>query len=250
MMNINFLIAPDFSPECFGGWHMLNTTLQRRSGIGLHLLTPASAKEQGELLSNGNVDLIYANPFDAADMIRTQGYRPFARPKQRFDEMVIATGLNTGIKTVEDLKPGCKIALTQNTDVRLIGLRLLEPADLTEQDISWLPMDSYQGVARLAIKGETDAAFFLADAFNSLSRLTRGQLHVVVESAIRDISHVLLVHTRKLADLPAIEKALLGIGQHEGDAGVLDALGMPDGFEPMDDEEAEFMIDLMDTLLD
>lgn len=42
-MTINFLIAPDFAPERSAGWHMLNTTLQRRSGIGLHLLTPVSA---------------------------------------------------------------------------------------------------------------------------------------------------------------------------------------------------------------
>lgn len=31
---------------------------------------------------------------------------------------------------------------------------------------------------------------------------------------------------------------------------VLSELGMPDGFEPMDEEDAEFMIDLMETLLD
>jgi len=38
-MTFNFLIAPGFSPERFAGWHMLNTLLQRRSGIKLHLLT-------------------------------------------------------------------------------------------------------------------------------------------------------------------------------------------------------------------
>ena len=41
-MTLNFLIAPDFAPQRFAGWHMLNTTLQRRSGLRLHLLTPAS----------------------------------------------------------------------------------------------------------------------------------------------------------------------------------------------------------------
>ena len=59
-MTLNFLIAPDFAPERFAGWHMLNTTLQRRSGIGLHLLTPASAHEQADLLTAGKADLVYA----------------------------------------------------------------------------------------------------------------------------------------------------------------------------------------------
>jgi phosphonate transport system substrate-binding protein len=85
-MTVNFLIAPDFAPERFAGWHMLNTTLQRRSGIGLHLLTPASAHEQAEILAADKADLVYANPFDAAEMIRTHGYIPFARPAHRYDE--------------------------------------------------------------------------------------------------------------------------------------------------------------------
>ncbi len=80
--------------------------------------------------------------------------------------------------------------------------------------------------------------------------MTRTQLRVLVESAISDISHVLLAHPRMAADLPAIEKALLGLGQAPGDADMLDALGLPGGFEPLSQEEAEFMIDLMDTLLD
>ena len=42
-MTINLLIAPDFAPERFAGWHMLNTLLQKKSGIHIHLLTPASA---------------------------------------------------------------------------------------------------------------------------------------------------------------------------------------------------------------
>lgn len=249
-MTLNFLIAPDFAPERFAGWHMFNTTLQRRSGIGLHLLTPASAHEQTDILNAGKADLVYANPFDATDMIRSQGYIPFARPVQRYDEMVIATGAESGLQCVEDLKPGCRIALTNNKDVRLIGLRLLEPADLTEDLIRWVLVDSYQAAARQAIKGEVDAAFFLADAYASLTRMTRSQLRVLVESAISDISHVVLAHPRIAESLPTIEKALLGIGQVQGDQDVLDALGLPKGFEPMTQEQAEFMIDLMDTLLD
>lgn len=249
-MTLHFLIAPDFAPERFAGWHMLNTTLQRRSGIGLHLLTPTGAQEQSQLLTAGKADLVYANPFDAADMIRSQGFVPFARPANRYDEMVIATGAASGMTTVEDLKAGCRIAVTENRDVKLIGLRLLEPADLVEADVQWVPVDSYQAAARLAIKGEVQAAFFLADAYASLTRLTRNQLKVLVESAIHDISHVLLAHPRVEADLPAIKAALLGIGQQPGDADVLDAMGLPGGFEPMTQEDAEFMIDLMDTLLD
>lgn len=249
-MTLNFLIAPDFAPDRFAGWHMLNTLLQRRSGIHLHLLTPASPAEQAALLAEGKVDLVYANPFDAADMIRNQGYVPFARPADCFDEMVIATGAESGLQKLEDIKPGSRIALTDNKDVKLIGLRLLEPADLNESLIEWVPVDSFQAAARLTIKGEVQAGFFLAEAYSSLTRMTRSQLRVLVESRISDISHVVLAHPRIASDLPRISEALLGISAEREDGDVLEALGIPKGFESMTQEDAEFMIDLMDTLLD
>lgn len=248
-MTMNFLIAPDFAPERFGGWHILNTTVQRRAGIQLHLLTPADAAEQAQLLAQGQADVVYANPFDAADLVRQQGYVPFARPTQQFDEMVIATGAQSAVQRIEDLRPGCRIALTDNKDVKLIGLRLLEPADLTESLITWVAADNFQSAARKAIKGEADAVFFLAGAYASLTRMTRSQLRVLVESAIHDISHVLLLHPRAQAQLAALSQAFLSI-QPGTDADLLEALGLPKGFEAMSQEDVEFMIDLMDTLLD
>jgi phosphonate transport system substrate-binding protein len=249
-MRLNFLIAPDFAPDRFGGWHMLNSLLQSRSGLHLHLLTPASASEQAERLAAGDVDLVYANPFDATRLIREVGYAAFARPVAKPDEMVVATSAASPLQRLEDLRPGARIALTDNRDVKLIGLRLLEAADLTEDHIHWVPVDSYQAAARLAMKGEVDASFFLAETFHSLSRLTRAQLKVLIESAIHDITHVLLAHPRMAAELPAVTQALTGMGAQPRDGEVLEALGIPGGFEVMAQEEAEFMVDLMDTLLD
>jgi ABC-type phosphate/phosphonate transport system substrate-binding protein len=249
-MTLNFLIAPDFSPECFAGWHMLNTALQKRSGIQLHLLTPTSAAEQAAFLADGKADIVYANPFDAAHMVRALGYVPFARPTNRSDEMVIACAAGSPVQKVEDLKPGCRIALTDNKDIKLIGQRLLEPADIGLADIQWVIVDSYQAAARMAIKQEVDAAFFLADSFASLSRMTRSQIRPLVESAIHDISHVVLAHPRVAAQLPALSAALLALQKDEAGQSVLAALGMSDGFEPITQEDAEFMIDLMDTLID
>ncbi len=253
-MTFNFMVAPDFPPHAFPGWYMLNTLLQRRSGIGLHLQMPADTREQAALLAADPPDLIYANPFDATALVREQGYRAFARPVGRADEMVIATRADSPLRVVEDLRPGARIAVTDNRDVRLIGLRLLEPADLADADLQWLHADSWPALARQLLAGDADAGFFLADAYHALSRLTRERLHVLVESRLCDISHVLLAHPRIDADLPVLRTALLGVGSASanpaGDAAVLDALGLPQGFEAMDDEDVEFMIDLMDTLLD
>ena len=219
-MNINVLIAPDFAPEHFAGWHL------------------------------GKADIIYANPFDAASMVRDLGYVALVRPIGKANEMVIATSAESSVESFRDLKTGIKVALTDNKDVRLIGLRLLEPADLTEADINWQVVESYQAAARMAIKGEVDACFLLAEAFNSLSRLTKTQLKPLIESKLADISHVILVHPRVEAETAKLRDALLGLAGSADGQPVLDELGIHQGFEPMSAEDAEFMIDLMDTLLE
>lgn len=249
-MSCEFLVAPDFAPERFAGWHMLNTLLQKKANINLHLLTPPSAAEQAQLVADGKVDFVYANPFDASTMIREHGFEAVARPIGKPDEMVIATAASSSANGVEDLKPGCKIALTDNKDVKLIGLRLLEIADLNESDVQWQLVENYQAAARLAMKGEVDASFFLLEAYNSLSKLTQSQLKPLIESKLADITHVLLAHPKAADDAKKLVEALIGLaGSPEGDS-VLKELGFGQGFERMTTEDAEFMIDLMETLLD
>ncbi len=249
-MNLNVLIAPDFAPEHFAGWHMLNTLMQRKTGLSLHLQTPASAGEQAQLIADGKADIIYANPFDAASMVRDSGYVALARPIDKANEMVIATHAESAVESFRDLQPGIRVALTDNKDVKLIGLRLLEPADLGESDIQWQVVESYQAAARMAIKGEVDACFMLAEAFHSLSRLTKSQLKLLIESKLADISHVILVHPKVEGEAEKLREALLGLAGSEDGQPVLDALGIGHGFEAMSAEDAEFMIDLMDTLVE
>jgi phosphonate transport system substrate-binding protein len=248
-MTYNFLIAPDFSPEHFAGWHMFNNLLQRQSDVGVHLLTPASHAEQEEMLASQDVALIYANPFDAATLIREKGYRVIARPIGKSDEMVIATSTKSEIQNLDAIKPGSKVAMADNKDVKLIGLRLLEAVDITEANLSFQITESYQAAARQVIQGHVDVGFFLAEVFNSLSKLTKAQLNVLIESDLADICHVVLIK-EELEHAEVLANVILSLQNTEEGKALLAELGMPAGFEAMDEEDGEFMIDLMETLLD
>ena len=137
MTTHNMLIAPDFSPERFAGWHMFNILIQKRANLNMHLNIPASHAEQEAIINQGDIQVIYANPFDAATLIREQGYRAVARPIGKSDEMVIAAAANSDINHLEDIKAGATIAMADNRDVKLIGLRLLEAVDIEEADLNW-----------------------------------------------------------------------------------------------------------------
>lgn len=249
MTTHNMLIAPDFSPERFAGWHMFNTLIQKRANLNMHLNIPTSHAEQETVIIEGDIQVIYANPFDAATLIREHGYHAVARPIGKSDEMVIAAAANSDINSLDDIKAGATIAMADNRDVKLIGLRLLEAVDIEEADLNWSVTETYQAAARQVIKGEAQAAFFLAEIFHSFSRLTKAQLSVLIESDLADISHVLLIKDG-FPDTDILMDAILNLHNDDDGKEALTELGMPQGFEAMNEEDAEFMIDLMQTLLD
>lgn len=249
MTTHNMLIAPDFSPERFAGWHMFNTLIQKRANLNMHLNIPTSHAEQETVISEGDIQVIYANPFDAATLIREHGYHAVARPIGKSDEMVIAAAANSDINSLDDIKAGATIAMADNHDVKLIGLRLLEAVDIEDNDLNWSVTETYQAAARQVIKGDAQAAFFLAEIFHSFSRLTKAQLSVLIESDLADISHVLLIKDG-FPDTDILMDAILNLHNDDDGKEALTELGMPQGFEALNEEDAEFMIDLMQTLLD
>lgn len=249
---LTFLIAPDFSPVHFSGWHMFNTLLQRRTGRHVRLLMPADDKEEAQLKSEGLPDLIYANPFDAAELVREHGYLPLVRPVGQSDEVVIATYADAPYRHSDELPENCRILVTANHDVRLLGLRLLESANLNEETVFWLNAAAFQAAARRLLHREADAAFFLASAYDAFNDSTKEQMRVLMRSRLDDLYHVVLLHpdNAELYDnLLATFTAMHSVYDPAGRL-VLADLGLPLGFEKLEQEDTEYMIDLLDTLKD
>lgn len=247
---LNFLIAPDFPPEDFAGWHLLNTLLQRLMDTDIHLVMPANHTEQDNWIKKDDIALIYANPFDASQLVRERGYLPLVRPNDRPDEMVIASYTDAPYQHSDDLKVGCKILVTENQDIQLLGLRLLESAAIGRSDIEWIQVDSYQEAARRLIAKEADAAFFLLNAYQNFRPNTLKGMKVLMESHINDLSHVVLLNP-KYADLhPALLTAFAHMVNEPDGRLVLQDLNIPKGFSELSEEDAEFMIDLIETLRD
>jgi len=110
-----------------------------------------------------------------------------------------------------------------------------------------VPVDGYVLVAKALLQGKADVGFFLKDAWDGLSNAVRKQLRPLVTSQISDIQHAFLVGPRLADSAEDIQGLLVRMGEIEKGAGVLESLGFQ-GWEALDHEETEFMIDLMDTL--
>ncbi|NUE67055.1 PhnD/SsuA/transferrin family substrate-binding protein [Snodgrassella sp. ESL0253] len=249
-MTINFLIAPDFPPKYYAGWHFLNTRLQRLIDAPVHLFMPSNTEEEQQEIDNNNVDIIYANPFNASKLIRELGYLPVVRPVNRFDEMVIASAAESEIKSIQDIKPGMSILCTENYDVKLIALRLMEAVDIEEHDLTWIKSESFPAVARGLIQHEGDIGLFMSSAYHKLTPITLSRLNLLIESKINDLYHMILLHPRNAGMLETLQHAFSSMHETPAGAMLLEDLGLNDGFAVLKKEEAELLIDLIETLRD
>jgi phosphonate transport system substrate-binding protein len=246
-MPYQFTVSPDFTPGHLSGWHIFNTWLQKSLNEHIHLEIYDDFESQRQAILSDEVDLIYANPYDAAVLVREKGFRPVVKPGGKSDEAVVAVNTEHQAQNVEDLQSGVKVASTDDPDIHLMGMIMLEPADLDKDNIAHKTCNNYVLVAKALLKGDSDVGFFLAEAFNDLSGVVRKQLRPLVSSQIQVVHHVLLVGPRLAKKHGDIEKSLLAMGSDAKGAGVLESLGLEE-WEPMEQESMEFMIDLMDTL--
>jgi phosphonate transport system substrate-binding protein len=247
-MSYLFTVSPDFTPDHLSGWYIFNTWLQKQSGEAIHLEMYSDFAEQRKAIAEDKVDLIYANPYDASVLVREKGFQPLVKPEGVSDEAIIAVAADSPVHDITDLKPGIKVAFTDDPDVHMMGMIMLEPADLDKNNITLETYDTYVLIAKHVMNGDCDAGIFLAEAYDGLSNVVKKQLRIMVRSQISVIHHSLMIGPRLASRRSEFQQYLLNMKNDPKGPGVLDSLAFS-GWSLVDDEEMEFMIDLMDTLL-
>lgn len=242
-----FTISPDFSPDHISGWYIFNTWLQKQTGEAIHLEMYDDFHSQREAIKSDKIDLIYANPFDAAMLVREKGFLPLVKPVGRTDEAIIAVNAKNTVEDVDHLLPGIKVAVTEDPDVHLMGMIMLEPGDLDANNVEINVYDTYVLIAKHLLRGDADVGIFLAEAYDDLSNMIKSQLKILVRSQISVIHHSLMLGPKLTGKRAEFQSLLVEMSNDAKGKGVLEGLGF-DAWIGVEDEEMEFMIDLMDTL--
>lgn len=246
-MSFIFTVSPDFTPDHLSGWYIFNTWLQKQTDSAIHLEMYNDFHSQGDAIQNDAIDLIYANPFDAAMLVREKGFQPLVKAQGESDEAIIAVNAENSVEDVSQLHEGIKVAFTEDPDVHMMGMIMLEPGDLDASNTTAVLSDSYVIVAKHLLKGEADAGIFLAEAYDDLSSIIKKQLKVIVRSQIGVVHHSLMIGPKLLDKKDQFQKVLIEMNKDEKGLGVLSSLGF-NAWKKVEDDEMEFMIDLMDTL--
>lgn len=245
-----FLVSPDYLPKHFLEWYRFNTFLQQDINHPIHLIMPSGQEAFHQQLITTEPDLVYANPFDASDLVKNHHYRALAKPRQRSNEVIIFSRKGGVIGAFEDLKAGMRMAAMPNRDIELMGLRLLEAVDLEKQDLDWQPQDYAQIVARKVRDDEADIGLMLAEMYHHLEESTRAQFNILIESALQVTSHMFLIKDNYRTLFYALQQALTTCAQKEQYQSVLRGLNCALGYTALNREEVLFMMDILETLRD
>ena len=246
-MPYNMTISPDFKPDLISGWYIFNTWLQKKLGEDIHLEMVNDFTELEQLIEADKVELIYANPFDMTKLIREKSFIPVARPVGKVDEAVIIIKSDSDINVVESLKPGVTVSVTDAPDVNMVGAIMLESADIYPDDINRIKCSNYITVAKNVINGTSQIGFILADAYDELSSLVKKQIRPLIRSKIHMLHHTFLISPNLAGKKNDILNALISLSKDDRGQQLLKSLEL-EKWESIENEDAEFMIDLMDTL--
>ncbi|MCX7067187.1 MAG: phosphate/phosphite/phosphonate ABC transporter substrate-binding protein [Methylococcales bacterium] len=247
-MSYTFTVSPDFSPNYLAGWYIFNTWLQIQTGEAIHFELYDDFQAQRTAIQANQIDLIYANPFDAAMLVREKGFLPLVKAEGISDEAIIAVNANNPVEDVAQLSTGIRVAVTEDPDVHMIGMIMLEAGDLDASNIQTCFCNNHILIVKNLIQDKVDVGIFLAKAFDDLSNLTKKQLKILVRSQISVIHHSLMISPKLAERRTEIQALLLSMNNDDKGKNVLNSLGF-NAWAKVEDEEMEFMIDLMDTLI-
>ena len=246
-MPYTMTISPDFKPELISGWYIFNTWLQKQLNENIHIEMVNDFNELSKAIANNSIDLIYANPCDIAKLVREKSFTPIVKPIGTHDETIIITRADSPIPDIESLQNNIKIAMTDVPDVNTIGMIMLEPADIAPSDIETITCSNYITVAKKVISGEVDIGFLLADAYDEFSNLVKKQVKPLITSKIHVLHHAFLAGPSFSEKHAKLQGVLLSMQDNTTGLDILKNLEI-ENWQVMDHDEAEFLIDLIDTL--
>src|SRR5690606_26260771 len=151
---------------------------------------------------------------------------------------VIVVAADSDVDKVEDLKPGAKVALTDDQDVNMISMMMLEPAELNKDNVDFSNQDNYVLVAKQLMNKKADVGFFYKAAYDELSGMIKSQLKPLVTSEISVIKHMFLVSPRFKEHHAALQEALVTMSDDDKGKQIVTDLGF-EAWDKQTQEETE-----------
>ncbi len=246
---LNFTVDPNYSGKNLPGWFLMNTFLQRHLGQVMHFQPQDDFDSGRSAVLSGNFDLVYANPFDWVQYQQKLGFIPIVKPQNHFDEVYLCGAAAGAIHNAQDFPERIRIASAHpSTLIHMVGLFLMDKADIDRARLDFVFTGSYQGVLKALLQGQADLGFLFNEVYISASKLIRERLRVIDQSDDAFAFHAFCVGPRLLAQREMLTDLLSSMDQELRGKNLLEDLGFS-GFEAVTEDEIACLSMLADEYI-
>lgn len=248
-MTYHFTVDPNYSGKNLPGWYLMNTYLQKRLNLSLRFTPFSNFDEARSAVMAGGYDLVYANPFDAVQYIQQLGFQSLAKPAEHFDEVFLASNADGPLRAYADLPAEIRVAsASDKTLIHMVGLFLLDKAEIDRARLRFEYTGSYQGVIKALIQGKADIGFVFNEVYDAATEIIRKRLHVIDRSDDAFAFHSFCIGPQLAEHADRICTVLFNMGKEESGQRMLTDIGFK-GFDAVHPEEVECLTMLAEEFI-
>lgn len=248
-MGYRFTVDPNYSGKNLPGWYLMNTYLQRHLGESIHFQPFEDFDTCRQAVLAGDFDLVYANPFDWVQYVQRGDFQPLVKPLEHFDEVLLCTPAAGPIGDYGQLPERIHVVSAyEKTLVHMVGLFLLDKAEIDRARLEFSFVGSYQGVLKALIQGKADLGFVFNEVHDGASEMVRSRLRAIDRSNDAFAFHAFCGGPRIARHADALRDILVAMGQDGRGRDLLADLGFP-GFEAVTPEEVECLTTLAEEYI-
>lgn len=237
-------VCPHDTAKNVTGWFILNTYLQRHLECAIHFEPKDNFIEERASILAGGYQIVYANPFSAAQFRKSLGFIPVARPIDVFDETVLVSGLNKGIPTHRPIRVA---SATDKLIVHPLGLSLLEKQNIALSDCEFGFAGTHLKVAQFIMDDKADLGFIYNETWNGLSETRRQSMTIIDQSVSKQAFHCFCVSPEWLDKVAPLQAVLCNMQNDPQGKRILQDINSP-GFQAMAANDLDALVESLDKL--
>ncbi|WP_414039875.1 phosphate/phosphite/phosphonate ABC transporter substrate-binding protein [Acidithiobacillus sp. M4-SHS-6] len=246
---LNFTVDPNYSGKNLPGWFLMNTYLQRHLGQVMHFQPQDDFDKGRAAVLSGHFDLVYANPFDWVQYQQKLGFRPIVKPRNHFDEVYLCGKTEGPMHAPQDFPARIRIASAHpGTLIHMVGLFLMDKADIDRARLEFVFTGSYQGVLKALLQGQADLGFLFDEVYLSASKLIRERLRIIDQSDDAFAFHAFCIGPRLFPQQDMLTDLLCAMDAELRGRVLLEDLGFA-GFEAVSEDEMACLSTLADEYI-
>ncbi|MGE4546759.1 MAG: PhnD/SsuA/transferrin family substrate-binding protein [Desulfurella sp.] len=224
-----FTVDPNYCGKNLPGWFLVSAYLQKKLGEKIKFVPYKDFDECRNACFSGEIDIVYANPFDWVVYMNELNFIPIAKPINHFDEVLVCS---KNIKNYTQLtKPINIISAHKKTFVHMMGLFLLEKSEIDLENCNFSFCGNYQSVIKDLLQSKFDLGFVFNEVYEKSSKIIKDQLNILDASNDGFVFHSFCI-SQKLA---SYESEILHAIENF-DQKLLNDIGF-EGFEAVNEDE-------------